>query len=150
MPLQFSELTLSQLKYNGGFRLIKKSEVASSILRYDQGLDACKYNYDLLLHYFHTFETTNKEFFNMTLARTAFKAIENDFKTVFLPYAEFEKLVPEGNYLDKNDPVIFSRYHDDILYYQTTLSNLTSIVANQKLSSDSLLQLIKANYHTKD
>jgi hypothetical protein len=91
MPIQFSELTLSQLKYNGGFRLIKKPTVASGILQYDQGLDACKYNYDLLLHYFHTFETTNKELFNMSLARTAFKAIENDFKTVFLPFSEFEK-----------------------------------------------------------
>jgi hypothetical protein len=150
MPIQFSELTLSQLKYNGGFRLIKKSKVASGILQYDQGLDACKYNYDLLLHYFHTFETTNKELFNMSLARTAFKAIENDFKTVFLPFNEFEKLVPEGNYLDKNDPALFSKYHDDILYYQTTLSNLTNIVASQKFSSDSLLQLIKTNYHIKD
>jgi len=150
MPLQFSEITLSQLKYNGGFRLIKKPNVASAILQYDQGLDACKYNYDLLLHYYHTFETTNKELFNMTLAHTAFKAIENDFKTVFLPYTEFEKLVPEGKYLDKNDPALFSKYHDDILYYQTTLSNLTKIVASQKLSSDSLLQLIKTNYHIKD
>ena len=150
MPIQFSELTLSQLKYNGGFRLIKKSKVASGILQYDQGLDACKYNYDLLLHYFHTFETTNKELFNMSLARNAFKAIEKDFKTVFLPYNEFEKLIPEGNYLDKNDPELISKYHDDILYYQTTLSNLTNIVAAQKLSSDSLLQLIKTNYHIKD
>jgi hypothetical protein len=150
MPIQFSELTLSQLKYNGGFRLIKKREVANGILQYDQGLDACKYNYDLLLHYFHVFEATNKELFNMTIARKAFKKIENDFKTVFLPYNEFEKLIPEGHYLDKNDPAIFSKYHDDILYYQTTLSNLTNIVAAQKLSSDSLLQLIKTNYHITD
>ena len=86
----------------------------------------------------------------MSLARNAFKAIEKDFKTVFLPYNEFEKLIPEGNYLDKNDPELISKYHDDILYYQTTLSNLTNIVAAQKLSSDSLLQLIKTNYHIKD
>ncbi len=150
MPIQFSELTLSQLKYNGGFRLIKKSTVASGILQYDQGLDACKYNYDLLLHYFHTFEATNKELFNMSLARTAFKAIENDFTTVFLPYTEFEKLVPEGTYIEKMDAALFSRYHDDVLYYQTTLSNLTNIVASQKSSSDSLLQLIKTNYRLKD
>jgi hypothetical protein len=86
----------------------------------------------------------------MSLARKAFKAIETDFKTVFLPYNEFEKLIPEGKYLDKNDPALFSKYHDDILYYQTTLSNLTNIVASQKFSSDSLLQLIKTNYHIKD
>ena len=67
-----------------------------------------------------------------------------------MPYNEFAKLIPEGNYLDKSDPAILSKYHDDILYYQTTLSNLTNIVASQKYSSDSLLQLIKTNYHIKD
>ena len=147
MPIQFSELTLTQLKSSGGFRLIKNHTVTTEILQYDQGLDACKYNYDLLLNYYHTFESTNKEIFNMNLARKAFKAIEKDFMTVFLPYNEFEKLVNDGNYLDKNDPALFSKYHDDILYYQTTLTNLTNIVANQKLSSDSLMQLIKKEYH---
>jgi len=147
MPIQFSELPLTQLKSSGGFRLIKDKKITSAILQYDQGLDACKYNYDLLLQYYHTFEATNKDLFNMTLARKAFKAMEKNFYTVFLPYDQFEKLVPEGNYLDKNDPALFLKYHDDILYYETTLINLTNIVANQKLSSDSLIQLIKANYH---
>ena len=150
MPIQFSEITLTQLKSSGGFRLIKDKKITSAILQYDQGLDACKYNYDLLLQYYHTFEATNKDIFNMTLARRAFKAIEKNFQTVFLPYNEFEKLVPEGNYLDKNDRALFLRYHDDILYYETTLTNLTNIVANQKLSSDSLMQLIKAKYRIDD
>ena len=150
MPIQFSELALTQLKSSGGFRLIKDKKITSAILQYDQGLDACKYNYDLLLQYYHTFEATNKDLFNMTLARKAFKAIEKNFHTVFLPYDEFEKLVPKGNYLDKNDPALFLKFHDDILYYETTLTNLTNIVANQKLSSDSLMQLLKTNYHIAD
>ena len=73
MPIQFSELTLTQLKSSGGFRLIKDRKITSAILQYDQGLDACKYNYDLLLQYYHTFETTNKDLFNMTLARKLLK-----------------------------------------------------------------------------
>ena len=150
MPIQFSELTLTQLKSSGGFRLIKNKKITSAMLQYDQGLDACKYNYDLLLQYYHTFEATNKDIFNMTLARRAFKAIEQDFQTVFLPYNEFEKLVPEGNYLDKNDRALFLKYHDDILYYETTLTNLTNIVANQKRSADSLMQLIKSKYRIGD
>jgi hypothetical protein len=150
MPIQFSELTLTQLKSSGGFRLIKDKKITSAILQYDQGLDACKYNYDLLLQYYHTFEATNKDLFNMALARKAFKEIEKNFHTVFMPYDQFEQLVPEGNYLDKNDPTLFLKYHDDILYYETTLTNLTNIVANQKLSSDSLMQLIKTNYHIDD
>ena len=97
MPIQFSEITLSQLKYSGGFRLIKNRKVASGILQYDQGLDACKYNYDLLLNYYHVFEATNKELFNMGIARSAFNAIEKDFRIVLLPYDEFEKLKNSSN-----------------------------------------------------
>ena len=150
MPIQFSELTLSQLKYSGNFRLIRNHEVASRILQYEQGVDACKYNYDLLLNYFHIYEATEKDLFNMALARNAYKAIEKDFNTVFLPTSEFEKLVGDGKYVDKDDPALYSKYLEDILFYQTTLSNLTNVVANQKSSALALSQLIHDKYHTAD
>jgi hypothetical protein len=149
MPVQFSELTLSQLKYSGGFRLIKNKEVATGILKYDQGLEACKYNYELLLNYYHAFESTNKDLFNMSLARKSFKAIEEDFEAVFLPYHEFEKLVPEGQYLDITDPKFILKYHDDVLYYQTTLRNTNNFISSQKFSADSLILLIRKKYHLK-
>jgi hypothetical protein len=146
MPIQFSELTMSQLKYSGNFRLIRNHAVANAMLQYEQGVNACKENYDLLPNYFHIYEATNKELFNMSLARRAFKVIEDDFRNVFLPLSEIEKLVGRGKYLDKSDPALFSKYHDDILYYQTTLSNVTNITAKQKLSADSLITLIKDKY----
>jgi hypothetical protein len=83
----------------------------------------------------------------MSLARKSFKAIEQDFRTVFLPYNEFEKLVPEGKYLDITDPKLILKYHDDVLYYQTTLSNTNNFIATQKDAADSLIQLIRKNYH---
>ena len=138
---------MSQLKYSGNFRLIRDHEVANALLQYEQGVNACKLNYDLLPNYFHIYEATNKELFNMSLARRAFKAIEQDFNNVFLPLSEIEKLVDRGRYLDKNDPVLFAKYHDDVLYYQTTLSNVTNITANQKSSADSLIKLIRSQYH---
>jgi hypothetical protein len=150
MPIQFSELTLTQLKSSGGFRLIKDKKITSAIIQYGQGLDACKYNFDLLLHYYHTVEATNKELFNLKLGRKVFKEMEKNYHTVFQPYDEFEKFVPVGNYLDRNDPALFSKYHDDILYYETTLTALTNIVSTQKKSTDSLMQLIKTNYHFDD
>lgn len=146
MPIQFSELTMSQLKYSGNFRLIRKHNVANALLQYEQGVNACKTNYDLLPNYFHIYENTNKELFNMTLARRAFKLIEQDFNYVFLPLTEIEKLVDKGKYLDKNDLTLFSKYHDDVLYYQTTLNNVTNITAKQKSSADSLIQLIRSEY----
>jgi hypothetical protein len=86
----------------------------------------------------------------LKLGRKVFKEMEKNYHTVFQPYDEFEKLVPKGNYLDRNDPALFSKYHDDILYYETTLTALTNIVATQKKSTDSLIQLIKTNYHLDD
>ena len=83
----------------------------------------------------------------MTLARRAFKSIEQDFNTVFLASSEIEKLVDKGQYLDKNDLTLFSKYHDDVLYYQTTLNNVTNITAKQKLSADSLIKLIRKEYN---
>ncbi len=150
MTIHFSELTLSQLKYSGGFRLIKNREVANNILQYDQGLDACKYHYDFLLNYFHIYEASQKELFNLSLARKIFKDIEKNFRIVLLPFSEFERLVDEGSYLDNKNPELLSRYHDDILYYQTTLINLTNIIASQKSSADSLIQLIRKKYRIKE
>ena len=40
MPIQFSELTMSQLKYSGNFRLIRKHNVANALLQYEQGVNA--------------------------------------------------------------------------------------------------------------
>ncbi len=150
MTIHFSELTLSQLKYSGGFRLIKNREVANNILQYDQGLDACKYHYDFLLNYFHIYEASQKELFNLSLARKVFKDIEKNFRIVLLPYSEFERLIDEGNYLDNKNPELLSKYHDDILYYQTTLNNLTNIIASQKSSADSLIHLIRKKYRIKE
>lgn len=150
MPLQFSELTLTQLKYSGNFRLIRKHEVAKAILQYEQGVNACKENYALLPNYFHIYETTNKELFTMSLARKAFKAIEQDFNTLFLPLSQIEKLVAHGKYLDKTDPALFNKYHDEILYYQTTLNNVISIISKQKSSADSLITLIRNKYNLSE
>lgn len=148
--IQFSDLTISQLKYSGNFRLIQNHQVARGILQYEEGVDACKYNYDMLLNYAHIYEATNKELFNMSLARTAFKAIEKDFAIVFGALDQIDKMVPHARYIDKNDPELFSKYQKDILYYQTTLSNVTIITGRQKESADSLLQLIRKEYHLKD
>jgi hypothetical protein len=150
MTVEFSELTLSQLKYSGGFRLIKNQEVANDILQYDQGMEACKFNYNILLNYYHINETTIKELFNMKLARKTFKFFEEDFANNYLPVSEIEKLVDDGNYLDKKNPELLSRYHDDLLYYQTTLSNLNGVISVQKKMGDSLIRLIRKKYQITD
>jgi len=149
MPLEFSDVTISQLKNSGNFRLIENEKVANGITEYEQGVDACKNNYDLLPNYFHIYEATNKELFNMSLGRSAFKAIEKDFMTVFLPLGQIDKMVPHGNYIEKYDPNLFSKYHDDILYYQTTLSNVTNVNEKQKAAANLLIQLIKIEYRVK-
>jgi len=43
----------------------------------------------------------------MNLARRAFKAIEENFKNVFLPLSEIEKIVEKGKYLKKCSVTFF-------------------------------------------
>ena len=45
MRVEFSELTMSQLKSSGGLRLIEDPEVRRAMLKYEQGLATCKYIY---------------------------------------------------------------------------------------------------------
>lgn len=43
LTAEFSEGTFSQLKYSGGFQLIRNDEVVEAILRYDQVIAGCRH-----------------------------------------------------------------------------------------------------------
>ena len=62
---------------------------------------------------------------------------------------QLDALICNAEEADEN-PELLSKYHDDILYYQTTLNNLTNIIASQKSSADSLIRLIKKKYRIKE
>lgn len=61
---------------------------------------------------------------------------------------DYTELIRTGSYKrNKKDLGNNTKYHVDILYYQTTLNNITNITAKQKSSADSLIKLIRREYN---
>lgn len=143
---EFSDLTLAQLKNSGNLQIIKDSEVTKAILLYEQGLLACKKQFDDLVVYFHAYEKTQKEIFDLTLGKEAFDFMEKDNLNMLQPVDKFQDLVPEGDYIINNDPKILAIYYGDILYFKTTLNNTILILTKQKEMANELIRLIESNY----
>ena len=143
---QFSEGTLSQLKYSGGFQLIEKDDVLEAILRYDQGLLSCKHQFENLETYFHVVEARQKTLFDLSLGKRAFDFIERDFMNMLLPAKRFEEFIDEGNYLINSDVITLQAYYGDVLYYRTAMKVTNVMMSGQQELAESLTALISENY----
>lgn len=150
MVVEFSEVTLAQLKNSGGFRIITDKEVADGILRYSQGLDICKRYYADHFSYFHVHETTQKEIFDLSLSKKIYEEIEKNYLNMFLSDEEMIRLIKEGNYLYNTDIKLLKRYYNDVLFYRTSLNQTTNVLMQQKNSADSLMLLIQSKYQEKN
>jgi len=143
---EFSELTMSQLKSSGGLRLIEDAEVRREMLKYEQGLAVCKYQYSEIQNYFHAYETSQKQVLNMKLAEQAFAYIEEDYLNMLEPLETFEPLVPVGQYLIDDDPKLLAVYFTDLMFYRTALHVSVVFLEQQKLMAQSLISLIENHY----
>jgi hypothetical protein len=146
LRVDFSELTMSQLKSSGGLLLIRDKGVRDAMLTYQQGLEACRHQYVEMTSYFHVIEDTQKSLFDMRLGKQAFEFIEEDFLRILLPLESFEPLVPAGDYLATADPALLKRYYGDVLFYRTALSNTTAFLQAQKQLGDDLAGMIRETY----
>ena len=144
--VEFSELTMSQLKTSGGLRLIEDPEVRRAMLRYQQGLAVCKYQYTEIQNYFHAYETSQKQVLNMKLARQAFAHIEENYLNMLEPLETFEPLVPVGPYLIDDDPKLLAVYFTDLMFYRTALYTVVVFLEQQKRMAESLIELIHDHY----
>jgi hypothetical protein len=144
--VEFSELTLSQLKNSGGYRLIRNNRVAEGIADYAQGLEFCRYEFAEFTQYYHKYEETQKKIFNWALAKNAYEWLNKDLTNMLKPIEEMEKLVPSGDYILPNTFVYFSQYYSEILFYSSTMKNLHTYFERQKQKAIFLIQLIRNNY----
>ena len=147
--VEFSELTLSQLKNSGGYRLIKSRNVAEGIAGYAQGLEFCRYQFSELIQYYHKYEETQKKIFNWELARMAYDWLNKDLANMIRPMEEMEKFVPTGDYILPNAFGYFSQYYSEILFYFSAIRNLHVYFERQKQKAISLTQLIREKYKFK-
>jgi len=116
------------------------------MLRYEQGLALCKYQFTEIQNYFHAYETSQKQALNMKLARQAFAHIEENYPNMLEPLETFEPLVPVGQYLIDDDPKLLAVYFTDLMFYRTALHVAVVFLGQQRLMAQSLIDLIHDHY----
>lgn len=144
--MEFSQLTMAQLQYSGGMRLIADAQVREAMIAYEQGLETARQQSRDVMTYFHELEESHKRLFDLTLSKRAMEFIEEDYLNMLQPKEVFEPLVPQGNYLASDDPALIADYYDDMLYYRTALNILTLMHRRQLQLAESLSTLIEGQY----
>jgi hypothetical protein len=146
LQAEFSEGTISQLKFAGGLLVIRFPDVSAAILRYEQGLRECDNMNEEQRVYFHEVERNQKKLLDLSLAKKAFEFIEQDYLNMLLPLDRFEAYVEEGPYFIDDDPRLLQAYYGDVLFYRTSLNNLNAFYLRQKEMADDLIALIRDRY----
>lgn len=144
--MEFSRLTMAQLQYSGGMRLITDSGVREAMIAYEQGLETARQHARDVMTYFHELEASHKELFNLRLSKRAMEFIEQDYRNMLAPIEVFEPLVPQGSYLSSEDPELIEDYYEDMLYYRTALNILNLMYARQLELAETLSALIASQY----
>jgi hypothetical protein len=144
--MEFSQLTMAQLQYSGGMRLITDAQVREAMIAYEQGLKTAEQQSRDVMTYFHELEESHKHLFDLTLSKRAMEFIEEDYLNMLQPKEVFEPLVPRGTYLANDDPSLIDDYYDDTLYYRTALNILTLMHRRQLQLAESLAIVIEAQY----
>jgi len=140
--MEFSRLTMAQLQYSGGMRLITDPGVREAMIAYEQGLETARQQARDVMTYFHELEASHKDLFNLRLSKRAMEFIEQDYRNMLAPIEVFEPLVPPGNYLSSEDPALIEDYYEDMLYYRTALNILNLMYARQLDLAEKLSALI--------
>jgi hypothetical protein len=141
---EFSGLTMAQLQYSGGMRLITNAQIREAMVAYEQGIDTARQQSRDVMTYFHELEESHKRLFDLTLSKRALEFIEEDYLNMLRPMDVFEPLVPQGKYLSSDDSSLIADYYDDMLYYRTALNILTLMYRHQLELAESLSTIIEA------
>jgi len=144
--VEFSGLTMSQLEYGGGLRMIRDPDVTDAMLSYERGIDRISAQYDQLQQYFHTYEASQKPILNLALGKRAYEYIEADYLRTLEPIETFEPMVPEGRYLLTDDRQKLAAYYGDLLFYRAALVVVVNFLKEQEALAISLAELIHERY----
>jgi hypothetical protein len=144
--MEFSRLTMAQLQYSGGMRLIREAQVREAMISYEQGLETAQQQGRDVMTYFHELEESHKALFDLTLSKQAMQFIEEDYLNMLQPIEVFQALIPQGDYFSDDNPSLITDYYDDMLYYRTALNILTLMYERQLQLADSLSSLIEKRY----
>ena len=144
LTAEFSELAISQLKYSDGLQLIEDNEILNAILHYDEGISSCKKVYLELERYFHVQEESQKEIFNLSLAKNIYVLFEQDLSNMFKPGDDLNKFIVKGKYLVQSKSELLNKNYNDLLFYRTTLNNVVIYLTAQKEKAIETIKIIKS------
>ena len=150
VEMEFSELTMAQLKYSGGLGLITDHRVKQAMMAYERGMTTVKRQTGQVMAYFHEYEASQKALFNPLLSKQAFEYIEVDYMRMLDPLESFEPLVPAGPYIIGDEPGLWTDYYGDMLYFKTALNNNTLLMRRQIELAQALSSLITEQYGISD
>ena len=145
--VDYSENTISQLKNNNGFQLIKDKDISNEILEYQKKLNGAKHQKEELDLYYHVLEERQKLLFNFSLGRKVTELIDSNILNMLEPIKTFDKLVFEGDYIVNDDPKLQLAHYGDILFYRSTLSISNDVNEDLKQEAVTLIKLIEAKYN---
>lgn len=146
LRIEFSNSTLSQLKFNGDFRLIQSPAIIEKIHDYDLGVVETEFVYSEVMRYFQLIEESQKDLLNLQLAKRAYEYIEEDFMRMLLPVSQFEDMVEEGDYFSDTSAKGLRDYYGDVLFYRTALNNTVFLSLEQKNRAIALRDMINQYY----
>lgn len=145
--VEFAERTLSQLKNNGGLRLIKNQTISDGLSEYDQGIRACASSNDYVTHYYQAMEESEKTLFDFGPTKPLWDALLKTGSSK-ISISEMLNYIKGKTHMKTNDYNIYTRYIDEIIYDQVALgAYLNGDLADQLQRARSLISLIKKYYH---
>ena len=143
--VHFSERTMSQLKNNGGLRLIKQSEISDALADYDEGVRFCDRQRDQALHYYQVLDETELSLFDFAAIKPLWDSLFN--ADVFnISTNTIAKTVSGKVNLKTNDEGKLKRYMNGIIYDQVAVTTYNNDLAEQSKKAASLIHLIQEKY----
>ena len=137
VKLKFEDRTSSQLKNAGGMRLIRKKDVADSIVRYWQFAEVCNDICDRLEKFSDERRNVGMRLFNLK-----YYVLSN---SLYQPIAGIKDNVA----LISNDPILLAEYSNRTTVVNQVLNNYLIILSQTKLKAVSLIHVLKGRYHFK-
>lgn len=88
--------------------LAEDARVREAMIAYEQGLETAQQRGRDVMTYFHGLEKSHKALFDLTLSKRAMEFIEQDYLNMLQPIGVFQQLVPAGNRLSGDDPLLIA------------------------------------------
>ncbi|MBS1631888.1 MAG: hypothetical protein JST10_04880 [Bacteroidetes bacterium] len=134
----YTDRTMQQLKNAGGMRLIRKSNVADSIVQYDARVRR---------------SLGHQEFVNSSNLPRLFDKINSSLNVAALNHlavsGEMDSINLKKKILLTNDPKEMILLNNQIIYYRLSINIMLVYVRQNKKSAENLLSLIQREYHLK-